>query len=73
VEFDGDPPLLLQLHVVQDLVGLHLARRDGPGVLQQAVGDGRLAVVDVGDDAEISDVVHVNRVVGRPSADKLYI
>ena len=54
---DGDPPLPLQVHVVQ-VLGLHVAVGDGAGHLQQAVGQRALAVVDVGDDAEIADVVH---------------
>jgi hypothetical protein len=46
---DRDPPLALQVHVVEDLL-LELPLRDGAGPHQQAVGQGALAVVDVGDD-----------------------
>jgi hypothetical protein len=38
------------------LLRLHVAVGDGAGHLQQAVGQGALAVVDVGDDAEVADV-----------------
>ena len=45
---DGDAPLPLELHIVQQLV-LHLPGLDGVALLQQAVGQGGLAVVNVGD------------------------
>ena len=40
---------------------LHLALADGAGELEQPVGQRGLAVVDVGDDAEVADagLVHV--------------
>ena len=53
---DGDAPLLFQLHVIQNL-GFHLPLGDGGGGLQKAVGQGALAVVDVGDDAEVADIL----------------
>jgi hypothetical protein len=52
---DGDSLLPLQVHLVEDLL-LELASGDGAGVLQEAIGQRRLAVVDVGDDAEVTDV-----------------
>ena len=56
VGLDGDPALLLQVHRVEDLVhrllGVH-----GPGEGQEPVGQGGLAVVDVGDDGEIADQI----------------
>ena len=56
---DRDAPCALQLHVVEQLL-FHQPRIDGPGGLEQPVGQGALAVVDVRDDAEIADVVAVN-------------
>jgi hypothetical protein len=53
VRLDGDAPLALDLHLVEHLVA-HVALGDGSGSLQQAVGEGRLAVVDVGDDGEVA-------------------
>src|SRR5207247_972163 len=53
---DGDPALPPQLHRVEQL-GAVLGP-DGPGQLEDAVGEGRLAVVDVGDDREVADQVH---------------
>ena len=51
---DGDSPLPFQLHLVQDLFP-HLPGIHGVGRLQQPVGQSRLPVVDVGDDAEVPD------------------
>ena len=57
VALDGDAALALQIHVVEELVHL-LARRHALGYVEQAVGQGALTVVDVGDDAEVPNVVH---------------
>ena len=59
VGLDGDAPFPLQIHVVQQLV-LHLPQGDGLGLLQNAVRQGGLAVVDVGHDAEIADMTSVH-------------
>ncbi len=56
VRLDGDAALALDVHRVQDLVA-EVARLDRPAVLDQAVGERRLAVVDVRDDAEGANVV----------------
>ena len=53
---DGDAALALQIHVVQQLL-FHLALVHRVGLFQNAVGQGGLAVVDVGDDAEIANVI----------------
>ena len=52
---DGDAALLFQLHVVQHLVR-HGALVDAVGQLQHAVRQGGFAVVNVGNNAEISDI-----------------
>ena len=54
LELDRDAPLPLQIHVVEELV-LHVAVGDRARVLEQPVGQGRLAVIDVGNDAEVAD------------------
>ncbi len=54
---DRDPALALEVHRVEHL-RLHFRRVDGPGELEDAVGQGRLAVVDVGDDREVADLLH---------------
>jgi hypothetical protein len=60
VGLDGDAPLALQIHAVQEL-GHHLAVRDRVRRLQDPVRQGRLSVIDVGDDGEVSDArqIHV--------------
>ena len=56
LRLDGDAALALEVEGVEQLV-LHIAHRHRPGPLQQAIGERRLAVVDVGDDAEVADQV----------------
>ena len=56
---DGDAALALQIHRVEHLRG-HLALAQRAGQFQQAVGQRRLAVVDVRNDAEISDVLGIH-------------
>ncbi len=51
---DGDAPLPLQVQAVEDL-RLHVPGRDRAGALQEPVRQGRLAMVDVGDDREVAD------------------
>ena len=57
LRLDRDPALALEVHRVEHL-RLHFRRVDGAGELEDAVGQRRLAVVDVGDDREVADVVH---------------
>ena len=66
VGLDGDAALALQVHGVEHL-GLHLARGERSGELQQAVGQRGFAVVDVRDDREIADESGVHRLSGRLS------
>ena len=54
VGLDGDAALALQVHGVEHL-RLHLARGQRAGQLQQAVGQRGLAMIDMGDDREITD------------------
>ena len=54
VGFDGDAALAFEVHGIEDL-GLHFARGEGSGQLEQAVGERGFAVVDVRDDREIAD------------------
>ena len=53
---DGDAAFPLDVHVVEDLV-LHRPLVHALGQLEDAVGQGGFAVVDVRDDAEVADVV----------------
>ena len=56
---DGDPPLPLDVHVVEDLI-LEVSGVDDTGVLNQPVSQGRLAVINMSDDTEIPYVLHTN-------------
>ena len=56
---DGDPPLPLDVHGVEVLLP-HEAGVDGPGDLENAVGQGRLAVVDMADDGEVANLLDRN-------------
>ena len=55
---DGDPAFPLDVHPVQ-VLRPHLPVGDHAGELQHPVGQGRLAVVDVRDDAEVPDYAQV--------------
>ena len=59
--FDGDAAFALDVHAVKQL-SLHVAMRHGAGHLQNAVGERGLAMVDMGDDAEVSDMRWVGHV-----------
>ena len=52
---DRDAAFALQVHLVEELVGL-FAIGQGTGHFQQAVGQGRFAVIDVGNNGEIADL-----------------
>ena len=55
MRLDGDAALALEIHRVEEL-RLHLARLERAGDLEEAVGQRRLAVVDVRDDGKVADV-----------------
>jgi hypothetical protein len=57
LRLDGDAALALEVHRVEHL-GAHLQRVDGVRDLEDAIGQRRLAVVDVGDDREVADFFH---------------
>ena len=57
---DGDASLFLQVHIVEHLPFCDL---DGVGVLQQAICQGRLTVVYVCDDAEITYMLHCGNLI----------
>ena len=57
LRLDGDAALALQLHGVEHL-RLHLAVGEAAADLDQPVGERGFAVVDVGDDREIADLLH---------------
>ena len=55
VALDGDAALALDIHGVEQL-GLHVALINRIGELEDAVRDGRLAVVDVRNDREVANM-----------------
>ena len=55
-QLDRDATLAFQFQRVKHL-GHHLAARNGICELEQSVGQGRLSMVHMGNDAEISDVL----------------
>ena len=57
---DSDATLALKIHVVKHLVDEFLVV-ERVSQFQKAVGQGRFAVVDMRDDAKISDVFHYGR------------
>ena len=59
LRLDRDAALALELHRVEHLRA-HVARGDGVGDLEDAVGERRLAVVDVRDDREVADLALVH-------------
>ena len=54
LKLDRDAALTLKIHIVQELL-LHIPVGHRARVLQQTVGQRRLAVVDMGNDAEVAD------------------
>ena len=60
LRFYGDAPLPLQVHIVEDLF-LHLTRGEQTGLFDDPVRQRGFAVVDMGDYAEISNVILRNR------------
>ena len=57
LRLDSYPPLFFNVHRVQNL-GFHVARFQATAALNQAVGQRRFAVVNMGNDRKISDVLH---------------
>ena len=65
---DGDAALALQVHGVEHLLH-HFALRERAGDFEQAVGQRRLAVVDVRNDREIADEFAIHAGVGNGLLD----
>ena len=51
---NGDATLSLEIHGIE-ILSLHVARLNRACHLEDAVGEGRLAMVNVGNDREIAD------------------
>ncbi len=52
---DGDALLTLEVHRVHDALGDVLVVAEGAGLPEKRIDEGRLAVVDVGDDGDVAD------------------
>ena len=63
MSFDGDAPLALEIHGVEDLCH-HFALRQRAGNFQQPVRQSGLAVVDVRNDGKIADEFAIHAVWG---------
>ena len=59
VGFDRDAPFAFQVHRIEQLI-LHVPGGDGAGAMEQPVRKRRFPMVDMGDDAEVSDVRRVH-------------
>ena len=57
---DRDTPLAFEIHRIEEL-GAHVARVYGARHLEETVGERRLPVVDMGDDAEAADAVEIGQ------------
>ena len=63
IGLDGDAALPLEIHRIEDLID-HFAVGDGAAQLDQPVGEGGLAVVDMGDDGEIANMAEIGHLEG---------
>ena len=57
VALDSNAPFTLEIHSVQDLVPEFPVAYEA-GILDEAIGQGGLAVIDVGNDAEVAGLGH---------------
>jgi hypothetical protein len=57
LRFNGDASFFFDIHRVQNL-RFHLPLFQSSTTLNQSVSQGRFAVINVGDDRKISDVLH---------------
>ena len=69
--FDGDPALPLEVHRIE-VLRPHVARVDRPGELEDAVGEGRLPVIDMGDDAEVAEPLEPGHTSFSPPGRRWY-
>jgi hypothetical protein len=59
VTLNSDAPLSLKIHGIEEL-RFHITHFDGTRHFENTVGQSRLTVVDVGDDAEIAGMVEIS-------------
>ena len=56
---DRDAPLPLNVHIVQNLI-LHLTLRQYPRLFNDPVCERAFSVIDVRDDTEITNLIHID-------------
>ena len=56
---DRDTPLPLNVHIIQDLI-LHLTLRQDPRLFNDPVCERAFSVIDMRDDAEIANLIHID-------------
>ena len=61
VALDGDATLPLKVHIIERLF-LQFTVGNGARGMQQTIGQGTLAMVDVGNDTEVTDVFHAAKI-----------
>ncbi len=59
-QFNGDPPLAFNRVGIQKL-GLHFSRSDAMRKLQQSVGQGRFAVVNMGNNTKVPNLPGIQK------------
>jgi len=59
VALDGNAPFTLEIHSVQDLVP-KIPGAYETGMLDETIGQGGFAVIDVGNDAEVTGLAHIS-------------
>ena len=57
--FNGDAALPFDIHGIEQLL-LHVTRGNGARELENAIGNGRFAMIDVSDDGEIPDMFAID-------------
>ncbi len=55
LHLDSDAALALEVHFVEHLI-THFTRLNRAGAFKEPIREGRLAVINMGDDAEVADV-----------------
>ena len=56
---DGNPAFAFQVHRIQHLLR-HLTFGQAATDLDEAVGNGRFTVIDMGDNGEVADILHAD-------------
>ena len=57
--FDRDAALALEIHIIEDL-RFHVSPGHCAGEFEQAIGQGRFAVIDVRNDGEVADAFRIH-------------